>query len=126
MRRQRKQIVTSGWRIGSWAAATRVRDSGSVLDTAYRVVLFCIMSIHRTISFRIDEEKVEALDGLAASAERDRSYLLNEAVANYLELQEYHARLVKEGLEAVKKGQTMEVAKVRKRIARLARGRRPK
>jgi predicted transcriptional regulator len=84
------------------------------------------MSTQRTISFRIDEEKVEALDGLAASAERDRSYLLNEAVANYLELQEYHARLVKEGLEAVKKGRTMEVAEVRKRITKLARGRRLK
>ncbi len=84
------------------------------------------MSQQRTISFRIDEDKVEALDGLAASAERDRSYLLNEAVANYLELQEYHARLVTEGLEAVKKGRTMEVAEVRKRIARLARRRRSK
>jgi predicted transcriptional regulator len=84
------------------------------------------MSTQRTISFRIDEEKIEALDGLAASAERDRSYLLNEAVANYLELQEYHARLVKEGLEAAKKGRAMEVTQVRKRIAKLSRGRRPK
>jgi predicted transcriptional regulator len=90
------------------------------------MVLFRIMSAHRTISFRIDEDKIEALDGLAESADRDRSYLLNEAVANYLELQEYHGRLVKEGLEAVKKGQTIEVAEVRKRIAKLARGRRSK
>jgi predicted transcriptional regulator len=90
------------------------------------MVLFHIMSTHRTISFRIDEDKIEALDGLAESADRDRSYLLNEAVANYLELQEYHGRLVKEGLEAVKKGQTIEVAEVRKRIAKLTRGRRSK
>jgi predicted transcriptional regulator len=90
------------------------------------VVLFRIMSTHRTISFRLDEEKVAALDELAESADRDRSHLLNEAVANFLELQEYHVRLVKEGLEAVKKGRTMEVAEVRERIAKLARSRRSK
>jgi predicted transcriptional regulator len=52
--------------------------------------------------------------------------LLNRAVANSLELQEYHARLIKYGLEAVKTGRTMEIAEVRKRIAKVARGRRPK
>ena len=84
------------------------------------------MSTQRTISFRLDEEKIAALDGLAASADLDRSYLLNEAVTNYLELQEYHARLVREGLEAVKKGKTIEPKEVRKRIAKLARSRRSK
>lgn len=95
-------------------------------DTTYFMVLLRIMSTHRTISFRLDEEKVTALDELAQSVDRDRSHLLNEAVANYLELQEYHARLVKAGLAAVKKGQTIKAAEVRKRIAKLARGLRSK
>jgi predicted DNA-binding protein len=51
------------------------------------------MGSQRTISFRLDEDKIAALDGLAESADRDRSYLLKEAVANYLELQAYHAKL---------------------------------
>jgi predicted transcriptional regulator len=93
---------------------------------AYYVVISHIMGTQRTISFRLDEDKIEALDGLAESADRDRSYLLNEAIANYLELQEYHARLVKEGLAAVKAGRTLKTAEVRKRISKLARGRRPK
>ena len=84
------------------------------------------MGTQRTISFRLDEDKIAALDGLAKSADRDRSYLLNEAVSNYLELQEYHARLVQEGLEAVKAGRTVTAAQVRKRISKLARGRRSK
>jgi len=84
------------------------------------------MGAQRTISFRLDEDKIAALDGLAESVDRDRSYLLNEAVANYLELQAYHARLVKEGLAAVKAGRTLDTMAVRKRIARLARGRRSK
>jgi predicted transcriptional regulator len=56
------------------------------------------MGSPRTIRFRLDEDKFEALDGLAESADRDRSYLLKEAVANYLELQAYHARFVKKDL----------------------------
>jgi predicted transcriptional regulator len=82
------------------------------------------MGNQRTISFRLDEDKIEALDGLAESVDRDRSYLLNEAVANYLELQEYHTNLIKEGLKAVREGRTLETAEVRARIAKLARSRR--
>ena len=38
------------------------------------------MSSPRTISFRIAPEKVAELDLIAKSMDRDRSYLLNEAV----------------------------------------------
>jgi predicted transcriptional regulator len=84
------------------------------------------MGNQRTISFRMDEEKIEELDGLAESADRDRSYLLNEAVNNYLELQAYHASLIKEGLKAAREGRTIETAEVRARIAKRARTRRGK
>ncbi len=84
------------------------------------------MGKQRTISFRLNEEKIEALDGLAESVDRDRSYLLNEAVTNYLELQAYHASLIKEGLKAVREGHTLETAEVRARITKLARARRGK
>jgi predicted transcriptional regulator len=82
------------------------------------------MSKQRTISFRLDKTKVEALDGLAESVERDRTYLLNEAVTNYLELQQYQIGLIKEGLKAVKDGRTMETSEVRARITKLAHSRR--
>ncbi len=95
------------------------------------------MGNQRTISFRLDEEKIEALDGLAESVDRDRSYLaesvdrdrsylLNEAVSNYLELHEYHASLIKEGLKAVREGRTIDTTEVRARITKLARARRSK
>lgn len=84
------------------------------------------MGNQRTISFRLDEEKIEALDGLAESVDRDRSYLLNEAVTNYLELQLYHASLIKEGLKAVREGRTIGTDEVRARITKLARARRSK
>jgi predicted transcriptional regulator len=84
------------------------------------------MGNQRTISFRLDEDKIDALDGLAERVDRDRSYLLNEAVTNYLELQAYHVSLIKEGLKAVKEGRTVETAEVRARIEKLARARRAK
>ena len=84
------------------------------------------MGNQRTISFRLDEEKIEALDGLAESADRDRSYLLNEAVTNYLELHAYHASLIKEGLKAVRERRTIEISEVRARITKLAHARRHK
>ena len=84
------------------------------------------MASQRTISFRLDEEKVEALDGLAETVDRDRTYLLNEAVDNYLELQAYHVQLVHQGLAAAKRGEAVDPAEVRKRIAKLARSRRRK
>ena len=43
------------------------------------------MSTPKTISFRIDSDKVAALDKIAANMQRDRSFLLNEAVDAYLE-----------------------------------------
>ena len=44
----------------------------------------------QTISFRLDEDKVEALDALSEALDRDRTYLLNEAVSAYLEVQRWH------------------------------------
>ena len=43
----------------------------------------------QTISFRLDAEKVSDLDTLAKALDRDRSYLLNEAVRSYLEVQQW-------------------------------------
>jgi predicted transcriptional regulator len=66
------------------------------------------MNTPRTISFRIDPEKVTQLDQIAKSIDRDRSYLLNEAVEDYLNNQRRFAALVKEGLEASRKGELID------------------
>jgi predicted transcriptional regulator len=66
------------------------------------------MSIPRTISFRIAPEKVEELDRIAKSLDRDRSYLLNEAVEGYLGEQRRFAAMVEQGLEASRKGELID------------------
>ncbi len=68
-----------------------------------------------TISFRISKLKVETLGRLATALDRDRSYLLNEAVEQYLEVYEYHCKHIQEGLEQADRGQLVsdEVAQAR-------------
>ena len=79
------------------------------------------MSAQRTISFRIPAKKVETLDALAETMDRDRSYLLNEAVEHYLELNEYHIKLIEKGLRAAEKGDFVPHAEMKKLIAKMRR-----
>jgi predicted transcriptional regulator len=79
------------------------------------------MSALKTISFRMPAEKVETLDALAETMERDRTYLLNEAVERYLELNEYHIKLIEKGLRAAKAGDFVPEAEMKRLIARMKR-----
>ncbi|MGA2350250.1 MAG: hypothetical protein ABSF70_07455 [Terracidiphilus sp.] len=74
------------------------------------------MSIPRTISFRIAPEKVAELDLIAKAMDRDRSYLLNEAVEGYLNEQRRFAAMVEEGLEASRKGELIDDEEVGRMI----------
>jgi len=79
------------------------------------------MGTQRTISFRIPAKKVETLDALAETMDRDRSYLLNEAVERYLELNEYHIKLIEKGLRAAEEGKLVSHADVKKMIGKMHR-----
>ncbi len=79
------------------------------------------MSTQKTISFRVDADRIEALDALAENLERDRSYLLKEAVENYLELNEYHVNLIEKGRKAAKAGKFVAHEDVQKMIRKMAR-----
>jgi predicted transcriptional regulator len=52
----------------------------------------------QTVSFRLESEKVAALDALADSMDRDRTYLLSEAVQAYLETQQWHLDQIQAGI----------------------------
>jgi len=77
------------------------------------------MSKARKIRFRLDEDKIDALDAIAYASNRDRSSLLTEGMANYLDLQAYHAGLIKKGLIAVKQGRTIGTAEVQAKLVAL-------
>ncbi len=79
------------------------------------------MSELKTISFRMRAEAVETLDALAETMDRDRTYLLNEAVEHYLELNEYHTKLIEKGLRAAKAGDFVPHAEMKKVVNRMRR-----
>ena len=72
----------------------------------------------KTISFRAFSETIDALDSLAEAQDRSRSYLINEAITNYIELHAYQDALVRNGLEEMKKGRVVSQEDVVKRLKR--------
>jgi predicted transcriptional regulator len=77
--------------------------------------------MHKTVSFRTDAKKVKALDTLASLQDRDRTYLLNQAIDNYLDLQQYHIELVEKGIQQADAGELVDHREVEKMVAKLRR-----
>lgn len=62
------------------------------------------MAERETFSVRLDPEKREQLDRLAASMDRPRSYLVGQAIEQFLEYHAWKLKLVEEGLAAADRG----------------------
>ena len=72
----------------------------------------------QTLSFRLDSAKAGALDALAESLDRDRSYLLNEAVTAYLDVQHWQIEQIKAGIRQADAGKLVDHADVKVTMAR--------
>lgn len=70
----------------------------------------------KTISFRAPGDTIDALDSLASAQDRSRSYLINEAITNYLDLHAYHDDLVRKGLQEMRTGRVVSHEQVAKRL----------
>jgi len=62
----------------------------------------------QTITFRADVNKIAALDAVAEAQERDRSYVLNEALTNYLEIKQWQLAQIEEGIRQAKANQGID------------------
>lgn len=58
-----------------------------------------------TVNFRAPSKKIRSLDAIAAALDRDRSYVINEAIAAYLELYRWHLRHIREGIRQADSGE---------------------
>lgn len=58
-----------------------------------------------TFSVRLDPEKRQHLDSLAASMDRSRSYLVNQAIDRFLDYHAWKLDRVEEGLSAADRGE---------------------
>jgi predicted transcriptional regulator len=74
----------------------------------------------KTVTVRIPEEKVKKLDRAAKHQRRDRSFILNEAVDEYLSLQDYHLALIDEGIRQADHGELVPHEEVMKMVRSLS------
>ena len=58
-----------------------------------------------TLSFRTDGKTKSRLDSLAGARRRDRSYLINEAIEQYLELNDWQEAQIRAGIEEADRGE---------------------
>ena len=59
------------------------------------------------ISARVSDSLAKRLQNLALEMHRSKSYLAAQAIEEFVELQEYHVKAIKEGIEAVERGETV-------------------
>lgn len=64
------------------------------------------------VTVRIPLERRDALDGLAKALHRDRSYLVNEAIAQFIEAQQGWAAHLREGLRQAEAGELASAEEV--------------
>lgn len=69
-----------------------------------------------TVSFRTAEEKLLSLNAIATALDRDRSYVLNEAISAYLELYGWQNDHIKEGLRQANAGEFATPAEVERAL----------
>ncbi|BCT49310.1 hypothetical protein RVB2_01330 [Pseudomonas aeruginosa] len=67
------------------------------------------------VSFRADDALVAALDELARATHRDRPYHLRQALAQYLERQQWQVAAIDEGLADANAGRLLEHTEIEKR-----------
>jgi predicted transcriptional regulator len=72
----------------------------------------------QTVTFRLESDKVAALDTLAGLMDRDRTYLLCEAVRAYLETQQWQLQQIEAGIADADAGKVVSHDKVKAMAAR--------
>jgi predicted transcriptional regulator len=71
------------------------------------------------ITFRLDVEKKDALDAIAANMKRDRSYVLSEAVEAYLEMHKWQLEEISAAVKEADSGDFASEEEVKATFAKL-------
>jgi predicted transcriptional regulator len=74
---------------------------------------------NETLTIRIDSEMREALDAIASYQDRDRTYVVKEALRAYLEVYQWQVAHIRQGLAEADAGKFASDADMKKLIARL-------
>ncbi len=65
------------------------------------------------VTFRTEDTKRDRLDAIAEAIGRNRNWVINEALDNYLELQEWQVQHIRQGRAAADAGQTLSSEEVK-------------
>lgn len=60
------------------------------------------------VSFKLDAEKKRRLEALAIATRRTRTFVLEEAINQYLDLNEWQLKSIEEGLADAKEGRVVD------------------
>jgi len=66
----------------------------------------------QTVSFRLETKKKQKLDSIAIMLDRDRSYILNEAIDAYLDVHQWQIAHIREGIRQADAGDFATEAQV--------------
>jgi predicted transcriptional regulator len=72
-----------------------------------------------SVSFRTDAKKIKQLDALAKKQRRARTQLIDDALENYLEIQQWHMREIEAGIREANAGNFASDEEVRAVFERL-------
>lgn len=75
--------------------------------------------MQQVTSVRFDKNTLDQLDGIAKNQDRPRSWVIKEAVAQYLDYETWFAEQVQKGIEAVKNGDVVSHAEAKDRVRAL-------
>lgn len=75
----------------------------------------------QTLTVRIGSDTREALDAIAASLDRDRSFVVKEALSAYVEMHRWQVEHIRQGLAEAEAGRFASEAAVKRAIRRLRR-----
>ena len=73
------------------------------------------------ISFLTDKSNRDALDSIAVAMDRDRSYILNEAISAYLEVQQWHLQDTRKAITEADAGDFASDREVKQAFAKYKR-----
>jgi len=74
-----------------------------------------------TITVRVEDETRSQLDSLAAVLDRDRSYVINEALTAYLDTYRWQVDHIRQGVREADSGKFVSEREVRSVLGRLRR-----
>jgi predicted transcriptional regulator len=80
----------------------------------------CYMA-NETLTVRIEASMREELDAIAAAQDRDRSYIVKEAIRTYVDLHHWQLEHIRQGIRDLDEGRIIPEAAMKKKIARMTR-----